>query len=141
MTNDVERMEFNTAIARMMEFTNFFTKQSVRPREVMEKFVLILSPFAPHIAEELWQLLGHQQTLAYQPWPGYDDALTKDAEIEIPVQINGKLRGKIVVPAGSDKQALVAAACADARIAELLQGKEIVKTIPVEGKLVNFVVK
>jgi leucyl-tRNA synthetase len=141
VTNDVQRMEFNTAIARMMEFTNFFTKQSARPREVMEKFVLILSPFAPHIAEELWQLLGRQQTLAFEPWPEYDDALTKDAEIEIPVQINGKLRGKIIVPAGSDQATLVAAARADARIAELLQGKEIVKTIPVAGKLVNFVVK
>ena len=69
VTEDVQRLEFNTAIARMMEFTNFFTKQSVRPREIMEKFVLILSPFAPHIAEELWQLLGHDKTLAYEPWP------------------------------------------------------------------------
>ena len=139
--SDIQRMEFNTAIARMMEFTNFFTKQSVRPREVMEKFVLILSPFAPHIAEELWQLLGHEKTLAYEPWPTYDEALTKDAEIEIPVQINGKLRGKVVVPASSDQDTLVATARADARIAELLKGKEIVKTIVVPGKLVNFVVK
>jgi leucyl-tRNA synthetase len=134
-------MEFNTAIARMMEFTNFFTKQSVRPLEVMEKFVLILSPFAPHIAEELWQLLGHNKTLAYERWPQYDEALTKDAEIEIPVQILGKLRGRVVVPAGSDQAALIAAARADARIAELLAGKEVVKTIVVPGKLVNFVVK
>ena len=71
------------------------------PREVMEKFVLILSPFAPHIAEELWQLLGHEKTIAYEPWPQFNDALTKDAEVEIPVQILGKLRGKVVVPAGS----------------------------------------
>jgi len=141
VTSDIQRMEFNTAIARMMEFTNFFTKETVRPREVLEKFVLILSPFAPHIAEELWQLLGHKQTLAYEPWPTYDEALTKDAEIEIPVQILGKLRGKVVVPAGSDQASLIAAARADARIAELLTGKEIVKTIVVPGKLVNFVVK
>ncbi|MCI0361029.1 MAG: leucine--tRNA ligase [Planctomycetaceae bacterium] len=141
VTSDIQRMEFNTAIARMMEFTNFFTKETVRPREVLDKFVLILSPFAPHIAEELWQLLGHKQTLAYEPWPTYDDALTKDAEIEIPVQILGKLRSKVVVPAGSDQASLIAAARSDARIAELLTGKEIVKTIVVPGKLVNFVVK
>jgi leucyl-tRNA synthetase len=141
VTNDIERLEFNTAIARMMEFTNFFTKQSVRPHSVMEQFVLILSPFAPHIAEELWQLLGHSTTLAYEPWPQYDEALTKDPEIEIPVQILGKLRGKVIVPAGSDQNTIVAAAQADSRIAELLSGKLIVKTIVVPGKLVNFVVK
>ena len=141
VTSDLHQMAFNTAIARMMEFTNFFTKQSVRPRAVMEKFVLILAPFAPHIAEELWQLLGHKTTLAYEPWPTYDDALTQDAEIEIPVQILGKLRGKVIVPAGSDQATLIAAARGDARISELLTGKEVLKTIVVPGKLVNFVVK
>jgi leucyl-tRNA synthetase len=141
VTGDLEGMAFNTAIARMMEFVNFFTKQSVRPHSVMERFVLLLSPFAPHVAEELWQLLGHVKTLAYEPWPTFDDALTKDAEIEIPVQILGKLRGKVVVPAGSDQATLIAAARAEPRIAELLSSKEVVKTIVVPGKLVNFVVK
>jgi leucyl-tRNA synthetase len=142
VTRDLENMDFNTAIARMMEFTNFFTKQSVRPIAVMEQFVLILSPFAPHIAEELWQLLGHKKTLAYEPWPKHDEVLTKDAEIEIPVQILGKLRSKIVVPAGSEEATIVAAARADKRIAELLSGKEVIKVIfPPSGKLVNFVVK
>ncbi len=141
VTSDLEGMQFNTAIARMMEFVNFFTKQSIRPHSVMERFVLLLSPFAPHVAEELWQLLGHAKTLAYEPWPTFDDALTKDAEIEIPVQILGKLRGKVVVPAGSDQPTLIAAARAEPRIAELLSGKEVVKTIVVPGKLVNFVVK
>ena len=141
VTNDAQRLEFNTAIARMMEFTNYFTKESVRPREVMEKFVLILSPFAPHLAEELWQILGHEKTLAYEPWPQFDEALTQDAQIEIPVQILGKLRGKVVVPAGSDQATVIAAARSDSRIAELIGGKEIVKTIVVPGKLVNFVVK
>jgi leucyl-tRNA synthetase len=141
VTHDIGAMQFNTAIARMMEFTNFFTKQSVRPKSVMERFILLLSPFAPHIAEELWQLLGHKQSLAYEPWPTFDDELTKDAEIEIPVQILGKLRGKVVVPAGSDQDTIVAAAKADPRVAELLEGKQIVKTIVVPGKLVNFVVK
>jgi leucyl-tRNA synthetase len=141
VTRDIEGMDFNTAIARMMEFTNYFTKQTVRPTSVLRTFVLLLSPFAPHIAEELWSLLGGAKTLAYEPWPTYDDELTKDSEIEIPVQILGKLRGKVVVPAGSDQETIVAAAHADPRIAELLTGKQIVKTIVVPGKLVNFVVK
>jgi leucyl-tRNA synthetase len=141
VTTDLERMDFNTAIARMMEFTNYFTKQATRPRSVLERFVLLLSPFAPHIAEELWELLGHKKSLAHEPWPTFEDALTKDAQVEIPVQILGKLRGKVVVPADSDQQTIVAAAHADPRIAELLQGKQIVKTIVVPGKLVNFVVK
>src|SRR5205814_1825541 len=89
---------------------------------LFEQFVLILSPFAPHIAEELWQLLGHGQTLAYEQWPKFDEALTKDAEIEIPVQINGKLRGTVVVLAESDQATIVAAARADERIAGLLAG-------------------
>jgi leucyl-tRNA synthetase len=141
VTRDIENMDFNTAIARMMEFTNFFTKQTVRPKSVMQSFVLLVSPFAPHIAEELWQLLGNPKTLAYEAWPKFDEALTKDAEIEIPVQILGKLRGKVVVPAGSDQDTILAAAQADPRIAELLTGKTIVKSIVVPGKLVNFVVK
>jgi leucyl-tRNA synthetase len=75
VTQDIASLSFNTAIARMMEFTNFFTKESNRPREAMEKFVLLLSPFAPHIAEELWQVLGYHDTLAYEPWPAFDPAL------------------------------------------------------------------
>jgi leucyl-tRNA synthetase len=141
VTHDIQRLALNTAIARMMEFTNYFTKQTVRPHAIMEQFVLLLSPFAPHIAEELWQVLGHEQTLAYEPWPKYDEALTRDEQIEIPIQILGKLRSKIVVPAGSDQATILAAAREDARIAELLRGKEVVKTIYVPGKLVNFVVR
>jgi leucyl-tRNA synthetase len=141
VTHDIQRLAFNTAIARMMEFTNYFTKQPVRPQAVMEPFVLLLSPFAPHIAEELWQVLGHERTLAYEPWPKYDEALTRDEQIEIPIQILGKLRSKIVVPADSDQATILAAAREDARIAELLRGKEVVKTIYVPGKLVNFVVR
>src|SRR5262245_11446630 len=107
----------------------------------MEKLVLLLSPFAPHLAEELWELLGNNKTLAYEAWPSVEQKWLKEDTIEIPVQINGKLRGKITVPAGSDQAALEAAARADAKIAELLVGKTIVKSIIVPGRLVNFVVK
>ncbi len=93
VTDDLEALRFNTAISRLMEFTNFFTGQEVRPRSAMETFALLLAPMAPHLAEELWQILGHEKTLAYEPWPGYDPALLKDEEVEVPVQVNGKLRG------------------------------------------------
>jgi leucyl-tRNA synthetase len=141
VTRDLTRMDFNTGIARLMEFVNYFTKQSWRPRESMETFVLLLSPYAPHIAEELWQLLGHETTLAYEPWPQFEERWTTDDEVEVPVQILGKLRGKLLVPAGLDAAALEAAAKSEPRIAELLAGKTIVKTVVVPGRLVNFVIK
>ena len=115
VTNDCEQMSFNTAIARMMEFTNFFFKEEVRPKAAMEQFVLLLSPFAPHLAEELWQILGHEKTLAYEPWPSARGKLLVEDTVEVPVQINGKLKGKIVAPTGSDAAALEALARATTR--------------------------
>ncbi len=140
VTDDIEGMRFNTAISRLMEFTNFFTAQEVRPKSAMETFALLLAPMAPHLAEELWQVLGHRQSLAYEPWPGYDPALLQDEEIEIPVQVNGKLRGRVVVPADADAARIESAAREDPRIAVLLDGKTIRKVVVVPGKLVNFVV-
>jgi len=139
VTDDVAKLSFNTAIARMMEFTNFFTKQRQRPRAVLEPFVLLLSPFAPHMAEELWQLLGHPETLAYEPWPVYDEALLVESEVEIPVQLKGKVRAKITVPADADQAAIEKIALADAKVADLLSGKTVAKTIVVPGRLINFV--
>jgi leucyl-tRNA synthetase len=141
VTDHIAGLQFNTAISRMMEFTNYFTTASERPRSAMERFVLLLSPFAPHIAEELWQALGHTHSLAHEPWPEFDPELAKEDLIEIPVQINGKLRSKILVPPDTDAKQLEAAARADARTMELLAGKQIVKVIPVPGRLINFVVK
>jgi leucyl-tRNA synthetase len=141
ITANVENLSGNTAIARMMEFTNFFTKENVRPKAAMEKFVLLLSPFAPHIAEELWQILGHDTTLAYEPWPDFDPELARDSEIEIPVQIKGKVKHKIFVPNGLSKDDLQAAVEADAKVQEILADKEVVKVIVVPGRLVNFVTK
>jgi leucyl-tRNA synthetase len=141
VTADIANLSFNTAIARMMEFVNFFTKSGSIPRGCAEPLVLLLAPFAPHIAEELWQLLGHEDTLAYEPWPTFDERLAQDDTVEIPVQVNGKLKSKVSVPAGADKDATEAAARADARIAELVEGKELVKLVVVPGKLVNFVIK
>ena len=103
--------------------------------------MLLLSPFAPHIAEELWSILDHGKTLAYEPWPTFDAEAVKEDTIEVPVQIGGKLRGRISVPADSDAAALETAARTDPKIAELLSGKTIIKTIVVPGRMVNFVVK
>ena len=133
-------MRFNTAIAAMMEFTNHLTPLSVRPRSVLEPFVLLLAPFAPHLAEELWHVLGHRETLAYEPWPAFDPALTKADEIEVPVQINGKVRLRLTVPAEIDKAELEKTAPSDERVRQFLEGKQIRKVIVVPGKLVNLVV-
>jgi leucyl-tRNA synthetase len=141
VTNDCRQMSFNTAIARMMEFVNFFFKEEVRPKRAMEQFVLLLSPFAPHLAEELWELLGYPNTLAYEPWPTYDESLLVEDTVEVPVQINGKLRGKITAPTGSDAAALESLGRAEAKIAEQLKGKTVVKVIAVPGRMVNFVVR
>jgi leucyl-tRNA synthetase len=141
VTGDIDKLKFNTAIARMIEFTNFFTREAERPRVVLEKFVLLVSPFAPHMSEELWQALGHGESLAYEPWPQFDPALAKEDTIEVPVQINGKLRSKISVPADADAKALEAAARADAKIQDQLKLKQEVKVVVVPGRLVNFVVK
>jgi leucyl-tRNA synthetase len=140
VTEDLEHLRFNTAISKLMEFTNAFTSADVRPRAAMETFVLLLAPMAPHIAEELWAALGHAGSLAYQPWPTFDPALLRDEEVEVPVQVNGKVRGKVVVPADSDRIDLERAALADEKIAGHLAGKSIKKIIVVPGKLVNVVV-
>ncbi len=141
VTRDIEQLSFNTAIARMMEFTNYFFKVEKRPKVVMERFVQLLSPFVPHLAEELWQQLGHDKTLAYEPWPQCDQSFLKEDTVEVPVQVNGKLRGRIVVPTGADNSVMESAARGDEKIAEWLGGKTVVKTIVVPGKMVNFVVK
>jgi len=141
VTEDVSELRFNTAIARMMEFTNFFTKETSRPREAMTSFVLLLSPFAPHIAEELWQVLGHRESIACAPWPEFNHELAKEHTVEVAVQIKGKVRSKINVPADADQQTILTAAKEDPKIAALLAGKSIVKEIVVPGRLVNFVIK
>jgi leucyl-tRNA synthetase len=140
VTEDLEGMRFNTAIAAMMEFSNHLTREEIRPRSVLEPLVLLLSPFAPHLAEELWRVLGHEDSLAYEAWPAFDEGLTKAEEIEVPVQVNGKVRSKVTVPADSDEAALHAAALADERVRSFIDGKEVRKVIVVPKKLVNIVI-
>jgi leucyl-tRNA synthetase len=104
-----------------------------------ERFTLILAPFAPHMAEELWSRLGHARSLAYEPWPQFDEGMLRDSTVQIPVQIMGKLRGRITVAADADVKTLEDAALSDPHIKPLIEGKRITKVIVVPGKLVNIV--
>ncbi len=140
VTEDLEGMRFNTAIAALMEFSTFLTALPVRPKSVLETLVLLLSPMAPHIGEELWEVLGHKQTLAYEPWPKFDPALARADEIEVPVQVNGKLKARLTVAAEIEEDALRRTALEDARIKEQIKGKQVKKVIVVPRKLVNIVV-
>ncbi len=141
VTDDIEALRFNTAIARLMEFANALTAAAVRPREIVETFVLLLAPFAPHLAEELWSKLGHRCTLAYAPWPDFDPALAHDESQEYVVQVNGKVRHRFWAKAGLAAQALTTAAKAEPQVIALLDGKTIMKEIAIPGRLANFVIR
>jgi leucyl-tRNA synthetase len=138
---DIEGLRFNTAISQMMIFVNEVMKSDVRPRQILEPFVLLLSPFAPHIAEELWHRLGHDATLAYESWPQYDPAMLRKSSLEIVVQVNGKVRSRLDVPADTPEEKLEELARADADVMRHTEGKKVLKVIVVKNKLVNLVVK
>ncbi len=138
--SDIEEMKFNTAIAAMMSLVNqFYTSKPSRGD--IKALLLMLSPFAPHIAEELWQIQGFKGLACESPWPAYDESKTVDAEKEMAVQVNGKLRSTIVVPIDSEDSVVVEAACADEKIKRMMAGMELVKTIVVKNKLVNLILK
>ncbi|GAB4551868.1 MAG: hypothetical protein Tsb0013_14010 [Phycisphaerales bacterium] len=136
---DIERLAFNTAIAAMIEFVNHASKQGGLTDDQLARFAVILSPFTPHIAEALWEKLGRTETLALIEWPAHDPAMLIDDEVEVPVQIMGKVRARITVPAGLDQRGMEEAALADERVQQLLDGKTVRKVIVVPGKLVNIV--
>ena len=137
---DLEAMSFNTGISAMMVFLNEVSPGEL-PKELLEKFVLCLAPFAPHLGEELWSVLGHDRTLAYESWPAYDPSALVEDEIEIPVQVLGKLRGRVKVPVAATPADMEAAAKANPDVAKFLEGKTIVKVIAVPKRMVNFVVR
>ncbi|MCX5637678.1 MAG: leucine--tRNA ligase [Planctomycetota bacterium] len=137
--SDIETFGFNTAISAMMIFVNHLIKQPTKPKSVIEKFVLILAPFAPHIAEDLWEKLGHTDTLAYQPWPEYDKELVKDKEIELAVQVNGRIKGRIVVSADSTEEDIKSQAVAIAPVKAALAGKQPKRIIVVKPRIVSIV--
>ena len=139
---DLDSMNFNTGISAMMVFVNEFAGEGKElPREAAEKFVLCLAPFAPHLGEELWQFLGHADTLAYEPFPAFDPTALVEDEVEIPVQVLGKLRGRVTVPMAATPAEMEAIAKANPDVAKFLEGKTIVKVIAVPKRMVNFVVR
>ena len=143
VTADFESLGFNTAIAQMMVFVNEVYKVGTCPRAYAEGFIKMISCIIPHVGEEIWQILGHDNTIAYEPWPTYCEEKCKDAEVTIAVQVNGKIRGTVVMDADLENDAVVANVLADEKIAKFLekQGGEIRKTIVVKNKLVNLIVK
>ena len=141
VTDDYEQLAFNTAIAQMMIFVNTVYKNDTCPREYAEGLIKMLSCIAPHICEEIWQILGHDDTIAYETWPTYDEAQLVEDTIEIAVQINGRVKTKINIPVDADEETALGAAFADADVIRATEGKTIVKKIYVKGRIVNIVVK
>ncbi|MEK4386926.1 leucine--tRNA ligase [Solibacillus sp. FSL W7-1464] len=141
VTEDYEGIRFNTAISQMMVFINDCYKAEVIPTEYAKGFVKLLSPIAPHIAEELWSILGHEDTITYATWPTFDESKLVDDEIEVVVQVLGKVRAKVTVAKDITKEELEKVALADSKVQEFIEGKTVVKVIVIPGKLVNIVVK
>ena len=141
VTHDLGLLAFNTAISQMMVFTNEFVNAKPRPKEALRILLPLLSPFAPHLAEELWSRLGFQGDASAHPWPVHDESLLVQTEIELPVQVNGKVRARICVAVGATNQEVEAVALANPKVIEATAGRMIVKAIIVAGKLVNLVAK
>ena len=141
VTNDYENMYFNTAISQMMIFVNAATKEDTIPQEYAEGFVKLLSPVAPHISEEIWCRLGHNDTITYEAWPTYDEAKLVEDTVEIPVQINGKVRAAVKIPVESTEEEVKNIVHENANIQTQLEGKNVVKEIYVKNKIYNIVVK
>lgn len=141
VSSDIEEMKFNTAIAAMMGFLNDVDEAGGLTKDELSLFIRILCPFAPHLAEEIWEKLGNTSLCAMAPWPSHDEAKTVDETIEIAVQVNSKMRAVIEIPTGCDKDTALAAAHADQRLAPMLADVQIIKEIYVPNKIINFVVK
>ena len=138
---DIEALRFNTAIAELIKLNNELGKLPETPRTVAETFTVLLSPFAPHMAEELWLTLGHADSVQRAAWPAYDPAKLVETSIELPVQVNGKLRDKVVVPADADEGTVFAAVEASDKVRPWIEGKAVKKRLYVLKKLVNYVVQ
>ena len=138
---DVENLKYNTAIAAMMALLNEFAAAGGVTREEYRILLLLLNPFAPHMTEELWETMGYGGQLAHAKWPAYDPAKCVEATVEIVVQVNGKIRARLTIPAAAQTADAIAAAKADEKIAAEIAGRQLVKELYVPGKLVNLVVK
>ena len=141
VSSDIENLKFSTAIASLMTLINEITAEGHLSKDDLTIFIKLLSPFAPHICEEIWEFIGGEGLLAVSEWPKYDEGKTIAKTVEIGVQVNGKVRGTIVIPNGCEKEKAFEIAKADERIASFLEGKNLIKEIYVPNKIVNFVAK
>jgi leucyl-tRNA synthetase len=148
VTDDLERLRFNTMLAALMELTNYLARVKEEGavdvsgwKEAIDTLLLLLAPTAPHLAEELWQQTGHSYSIHNQSWPQWDEALAKDEEITLVVQVNGRLRDRIVVPASMTEAEAKQAALESQRVKAYLEGKEVINIVYVPGRLVNLVVR
>ncbi|RCK77453.1 MAG: Leucyl-tRNA synthetase [Ignavibacteriae bacterium] len=141
VTNDIETLNFNTAISQMMIFVNSFINLDVKPLSAMKIFIKILSPFAPHLAEEIWSRLGNSQSIVFEPWPEYDEEKTKEDMIEMVIQVSGKVRAKLQIPLDSTEDLVKDLAMKQESVKKYIEGKEITKIIFIKNKLLNIVIK
>ena len=141
VSEDFENLGFNTAISQMMIFVNAVYKEDIFPKEYAEGFVKLLNPVAPHIGEELWEMLGHNNTIAFEAWPKYDESKIVEDEKEITVQVNGKVRATIKIAVDESEESIKEKALEEENVKRHTEGKEIIKMIVIKGKIVNIVVK
>jgi leucyl-tRNA synthetase len=140
VTDDTENLRFNTAISQMMVFLNLLSDQVAIPKKALEMLVLILSPYAPHISEEIWERLGHEKSLAYEPWPSFDPKALELSETTWVIQVNGKVRARLVLAADADNDQLRKSVLAEENIKKFIEGRPIKQFVVVPKKLVNIVV-
>ena len=140
VTADTEALQYNTAISAMMEYMNEVREQAAGGRELLEPLVVMLAPYAPHIAEEMWELLGHKETVFQARWPAYDERLASAGDVEIAVQVNGKLRSRLIVPRGMAQEQVMKMVMADPTVQKFVDGQKVKKIIYVQDRLVNLVV-
>jgi leucyl-tRNA synthetase len=138
---DIEALRLNTAISSMMILSNHLSSIKQPPRDAVERLVLCLSPFAPHIAEEIWSSLGHGASIAQSPWPDYDPSLCEDALVEMAVQVNGKVRGRVTIAKDAETKVVETAALADAGVQRFIGERSVKKTIYVPGKILNIIIE
>jgi leucyl-tRNA synthetase len=138
---DIDALRMNTAVSAMMILVNHLNGLENPPRSAVEALVLCVSPFAPHLAEELWERLGHAPSVSDAPWPAFDPALCVDDSIEIGVQVNGKVRGRVMLPKTATEEEATRIGLADPSVAKFLEGKTPTKVIYVAGKILNFIVR
>jgi len=140
VTADTESLDYNTAIAAMMEYVNLVREQGAGSRQAVEPLLIMLAPYAPHLAEELWSLLGHEGSIFTATWPSFDERLAAAGDVEVVVQVNGKVRGRVTVSRGASEAEVVALAMQDESVRKFVDGKPVRKTIYVQDRLLNFVV-